>query len=86
MRLVLNTNILVSELLSQTASPVQLLQRWLEGCYELAASQAQVDELTRVLAHNKLQTRIPADHAADLRAILGPWPSSCRTFQPLLCL
>jgi len=43
----------------------------LKGRYDLATSQAQVDELTRVLAYNKLQTRIPADHAADLLANLG---------------
>ena len=66
MRLVLDTNILISGLLSQTAPPAQLLQQWLEGRYELATSSAQIEELTRVLAYDKLQTRIPPEHAVDL--------------------
>ncbi|WP_454061737.1 putative toxin-antitoxin system toxin component, PIN family [Candidatus Nitrospira salsa] len=66
MRLVLDTNILISGLLSQVAPPAQLLQRWLEGRYELATSPAQVEELTRVLTYKKLQARIPTDHATDL--------------------
>lgn len=59
MRLVLDTNILVSSLLSTKTPPDLLYQAWKDGLFELISSQAQLDELARVLAYDRLKPLIP---------------------------
>lgn len=54
MRLVLDTNILVSGLLSRKDPPRVLVAAWLDLRFELVASAEQLDELRRVLAYGKL--------------------------------
>ena len=65
MRIVLDTNIIISGLLSESGPPGLLLRIWLEGKFELATSKAQLDELGRVLDYKKIRVRIPPDQAAD---------------------
>jgi len=64
-RIVLDTNIIISGLLSETGPPGLLLRLWLEGKFELATSKAQLGELVRVLDYKKIRIRIPSDQAAD---------------------
>ena len=81
MRVVLDTNIIISGLLSEKGQPGLLLRRWLEGKYELATSKAQLDELVRGLNYKKFRTRISSVQATDflghidtLAIIVGPIP------------
>ena len=51
MRVVLDTNILVSALITKGTPPDQLYQAWLRNEIELVTSDAQIDEVTDVLAN-----------------------------------
>lgn len=66
MRILLDTNILVSGLLSVEGAPAKLLQGWLDGSFELVSCQTQINELARVLAYPRIRDRITADQAKDI--------------------
>ena len=66
MRIVLDTNIIISGLLSKTGPPSQLLRLWLEGKFELATSKAQLEELGRAFDYKKIRSRISFEQASDL--------------------
>ncbi|MBK8097744.1 MAG: putative toxin-antitoxin system toxin component, PIN family [Planctomycetes bacterium] len=65
MRLVLDTNVLVSGLLSAKGPPGQLVAAWLEHRFELVTSADQIDELRRVLAYPKLSRYLDPAEARD---------------------
>jgi predicted nucleic acid-binding protein len=48
MRLVIDTNVLISALLSSMSLPAHLVMLWREGHFELLTSADQLDELMRV--------------------------------------
>lgn len=68
MRAVLDTNVLISALLSPTGPPAQLLREWLAGRFELIVSDKLLAELERALAYPKLSRAVTVDERA---AVLG---------------
>lgn len=70
MRMVLDTNVLVSALISPGRFPDQLLESWEADEFTLVTSEEQLDELQRVLAYEKLQRFIRPEQAARLVASL----------------
>jgi uncharacterized protein len=61
MRVVLDTNVLVSALLLENSSPARLVQLWRRGTIQLVTSVPQLEELARVTRYPKLRQRlIPA--------------------------
>ncbi|MBL8725501.1 MAG: putative toxin-antitoxin system toxin component, PIN family [Planctomycetes bacterium] len=64
-RLVLDTNILVSGLLSPKGPPGTLVAAWLDLRFELVTSAEQVAELRRVLAYEKLRPFLSQEQARD---------------------
>jgi len=70
-RIVLDTNIVISGLLCKTGPPGQLLRFWLEGKFELATSKAQLEELGRVFDYKKIRERISSDQAGDFLGHIG---------------
>lgn len=58
MRLVIDTNILVSALLSGASLPAHLIVLWREGRFDLLTSAEQLDELSRVTRYPKLRARL----------------------------
>lgn len=58
MRLVLDTNILISALLAGNSLPAHLLVLWREGRFDLLLCQAQLDELMRVTRYPKIRERL----------------------------
>ncbi len=58
MRLVVDTNILISALLSGTSLPAHLIVLWREGRFELLTSAEQLDELMRVTRYQKIRERL----------------------------
>ena len=58
MRLVVDTNILVSALLVGTSLPAHLIVLWREGRFDLLTSAEQLDELMRVTRYPKIRERI----------------------------
>ena len=66
LRLVLDTNILISSLIRKNTAPYQLYAGWREGRFDLVTSSAQIDELKRVLAYNKLQKFFTPEEAQEM--------------------
>ena len=65
MRIVVDTNVLVSALISSGTPPGLLYESWTHGDFELVTSGAQIAELTRVLAYERLRPYIlPAEAQA----------------------
>lgn len=58
MRLVVDTNILVSALLSRTSLPAHLVVLWRERRFKLVTAADQFDELIRVTRYPKIRERI----------------------------
>jgi uncharacterized protein len=73
MRVVLDTNVLVSALLMDASLPAQLLTQWRQGRFTLLTATPQLDELTRVTRYPKLRARLKPALAGrlvnDLREI-----------------
>lgn len=63
LRAVLDTNVLVSALISPRGTPAQLLRAWGFGSFELIVSPTLLDELQRVLACPKLRRRVRKSEA-----------------------
>ncbi len=58
MRLVVDTNILISALLSGTSLPAHLIVLWRECRFDLLTSASQIDELMRVTRYPKIRARL----------------------------
>jgi uncharacterized protein len=65
-RLVLDTNVLVSALITKGTPPDLLYQAWDAGTFELVIPDAQLDELRRVVEYKKLRPYIQRDEAEAL--------------------
>lgn len=66
MRMVLDTNVLVSALINPGGLPDQVLQRWESDEFTLVTSAEQLDELQRVLGYEKLRRFILPEQATRL--------------------
>jgi putative PIN family toxin of toxin-antitoxin system len=62
-RILLDTNIIISGFLSSEGPPGKLVQGWLDGTFELVTSPAQLEELRRALGYERLRDRINPDQA-----------------------
>jgi putative PIN family toxin of toxin-antitoxin system len=65
-RLVIDTNILISALLSATSLPAHLILLWREGQFDLLTSLEQLDELMRVTRYPKIAERLSTACAGRL--------------------
>ena len=66
MRIVLDTNVLVSALITKGTPPDLLYQAWDAGSFQLVTSSAQLDDVERVFAYKKLRPYITRDEAEAL--------------------
>jgi putative PIN family toxin of toxin-antitoxin system len=57
-RLVVDTNILISALLAGTSLPAHLITLWRDGYFDLLTSAEQLDELMRVTRYPKIRERL----------------------------
>lgn len=69
-RAVLDTNVLVSGLISQHSPPRRLVDAWLEGRFVLVTSLYQVQEINHVLTYPRIVERIRLE-AAEVEMILA---------------
>ena len=73
MRLVVDTNVLVSALLSGGSLPAHLITLWRQGRFVLLTAAEQLDEFRRVTRYPRLRERLAPQLAGrlvnDLRAI-----------------
>lgn len=58
MRVILDTNVLVSALLYEHSLPYQLVALWRQGRFTLLTSAEQLDELRRVTRYPKIRARL----------------------------
>ena len=58
MRLVIDTNILISALLASSALPAHLITLWREGRFDVLTLAAQMDEVTRVTRYPRIRERL----------------------------
>ena len=58
MRLVVDTNILISALLSASSSPARLVLLWRAGRFDLLTAAERLDELVRVTRYPKIRERL----------------------------
>ncbi len=58
MRLVIDTNVLISGLLVGTSLPAHLLVLWRDGWFDLLTSVDQLEELMRVTRYPKIRERL----------------------------
>lgn len=58
MRLVVDTNVLISALLAERSLPAQLVLLWRQGRFCLLTSAEQLDELARVTRYPKIRERL----------------------------
>lgn len=70
LRVVLDTNVLVSGLIGRAGPPRQLLDAWLEGSYILVSSLYQVQELNHVLSYPRISGHLTLT-GPELDAILA---------------
>jgi putative PIN family toxin of toxin-antitoxin system len=57
-RLVVDTDVLISALLVQNSLPAQLITLWQEGRFDLLTAADQLDELRRVTRYPKIRERL----------------------------
>lgn len=81
MRVVLDTNVLISALLVETSLPARLIQAWRDGRFTLLTAPSQLEELMRVTRYPKIRERLnPAlagrliNEVRDLAVIVVPPP------------
>src|SRR6202045_309314 len=75
MRLVIDTNVLISALLAEKSLPAHLIVLWREGRFDLLTSADQLDELMRVTRYPRIRERLASQLAGrlinELRDIAG---------------
>ena len=63
LRVVVDTNVLISALLKANGSPAQVVSLWRTGEFELVISSETIDELSRVLGYERIRTRVTPEEA-----------------------
>ena len=58
MRVVIDTNVLVSALLLENSAPAKIVTHWRKGRFALLTAATQIEELRRVLSYPKLRERL----------------------------
>ena len=71
MRLVLDTNVLISGLLYPGGPPSRLVKAWRAGAFDLVISDFVIDELTRIWAHLASRLNASPNDLADFIDTIG---------------
>jgi putative PIN family toxin of toxin-antitoxin system len=82
-RVVLDTNVLVSGLIGEHGPPRQLIDAWLEGRYTLLTSLYQAAELNHVLSYPRIASRLRLEES-ELSLILAALLSEAEVTPSLL--
>ena len=90
MKAVLDSNVLVSALLSPRGAPAQIVSRWVSGQFELVISELLLAEVERVLAYPRIRRFVGPEEGAELVNLLretallapDPTPSASRSPDP----
>ena len=77
MKIVLDTNIIVSGLISKLSPPAQLLQAWSDAHFTLVTSRLQITELFRVLDYDRIRPLINIEQKKRLQKNLDTEAMIC---------
>jgi putative PIN family toxin of toxin-antitoxin system len=66
MRVILDTNVLLTALISPLGPPEAIYRAWRAARFDLVTSSAQLDELRRVSRYPKLKGILPAHRVATM--------------------
>lgn len=83
MIIVLDTNVLISALLSSVGPPAQILEQWEAGVFNVATSGALLDELRRVLGYERVQKYLEMT-PKEINKLLRGWSSTAFFVDPEL--
>lgn len=86
MRVVLDTNIIVSALLAPAGKPAAIISIWLDGKFTLLTCAAHLDELRSTLQKPRVSERIKPHNAGRLVNQVGGSPRTsipCRAWNAL---
>jgi uncharacterized protein len=61
MKIVVDTNIFISSMLTPAGNPAQIVEGWLSGTYQVIVCQTLLDELADAASRPKLSLRISAE-------------------------
>jgi len=70
-RILLDTNILISGMMRRDTPPGQLVDLWIEGFFEIVTGEAQLEELRRVLQRPSIAERVRAERAERVLELLA---------------
>lgn len=65
MRITLDTNVMISGLLSKASPPGRLMLAWPDGRFTLVTSTYQLDELRRAVGYERLRDRITPEQIRE---------------------
>jgi putative PIN family toxin of toxin-antitoxin system len=85
MRAVLDTNVLVSGLVTEGGAPQRILDAWLEGRFTLVTSLYLLEELVHVLTYPRIVQRLRVEEE-ELLAFLDALVSKAEIVSGRLCL
>ena len=71
MRVVLDSNIFISALISEGGAPYKAFDAWVNGRFNLVSSEEQIAELRRISRYPKLRQLVPKHVFGDLINALG---------------
>lgn len=66
MRVVVDTNVIVSALIAPRSLPGSILREWLEGRFAMLSCELHIDELRRVTRYPKLRSLVPPHMAGNV--------------------
>ena len=69
-RVVVDTNVLISALLKADSGPARIVTLWQAGELALVVSPETIDEVTRVLGYGKIRRRVSTSEAERFVALL----------------
>jgi putative PIN family toxin of toxin-antitoxin system len=79
MRVILDTNVLVSALLVKGSVPARIVDAWLEGRFALVTSELQLDEVRRVTRYPRVRSYLDPAEAGSLVNGLRRFAEVCTT-------
>ena len=79
MRVILDTNVLVSALLVKGSAPARIVDAWIEGRFLLVTSNAQLEEFRRVTRYPRVRPYVEPAEAGSLVNGLRRFAEVCST-------
>ena len=81
MIIVLDTNVMISALLSAEGPPAQIIDLWKAGAFDVAASDPLLDEVKRVLGYDKIKKHLGLTPGETDRLLSG-WRTTSIVVEP----